>query len=178
LSRKRIGILLFVLALSPFIGLAGWVFLNFGPNIGLPFGYYAELNFALADLRRPGVAIVKIHLHRDISLEDFTIDTTVGARWSVWVCAYDGGADYRTARVVHLIVKEPGSEEVVESRRIELAEPVAASGLTGVALRTPGDLVQYLERVMESRAAFPLVSGEEWSNAAVLVTVRPLQALP
>lgn len=50
------------------------VFTGVGPNLGLPFGYYGKLNQVVARIEtNPGVEIVQTLLHRDVTLEDFSI---------------------------------------------------------------------------------------------------------
>lgn len=45
-----------------------------GPNLGLPFGYFGKFNRITAEIEsRPGVEIVDVALHRDLTLEDFWI---------------------------------------------------------------------------------------------------------
>jgi len=48
--------------------------LGFGPNLGLPFGYYGRFNRVLARVEaRPDVEVIQTTLHRDLALEDFYI---------------------------------------------------------------------------------------------------------
>ena len=55
------------------------VFTGVGPNLGLPFGYYGKLNQVVARIEaNPGVEIVETLLHRDLTLEDFSITVRRG----------------------------------------------------------------------------------------------------
>ena len=48
--------------------------IGFAPNLGLPFGYYAKLNLVLDRIEAdPELEVIKITLHRDMTLEDFYI---------------------------------------------------------------------------------------------------------
>lgn len=48
--------------------------IGFGPNLGLPFGYYGKFNRVLSHVEaNPDLEVVQTTLHRDLSLEDFYI---------------------------------------------------------------------------------------------------------
>ena len=48
--------------------------IGFGPNLGLPFGYYGQFNRVLAHVEaNPELEIIRTTLHRDMALEDFYI---------------------------------------------------------------------------------------------------------
>jgi hypothetical protein len=49
-----------------------------GPNLGLPFGYYGELNRTKSRVRAiDGVRIVNVRANYDLSIEEFSIDVIV-----------------------------------------------------------------------------------------------------
>jgi hypothetical protein len=55
------------------------LFLGFGPNFGLHFGYYGKLNRVLAVIQEmPDVDVVHVGLHEDATLEDFQIVVIAG----------------------------------------------------------------------------------------------------
>ena len=48
--------------------------IGFGPNLGLPFGYYGKFNRVLARVEaNPELEVIRTTLHRDTALEDFYI---------------------------------------------------------------------------------------------------------
>ena len=48
--------------------------IGFGPNLGLPFGYYGKFNRVLAGVEAdPELEVIRTTLHRDMALEDFYI---------------------------------------------------------------------------------------------------------
>ena len=48
--------------------------IGYGPNVGLPFGYYGRLNRVLARIEaNPELEVRRVDLHRDVTLEDFYI---------------------------------------------------------------------------------------------------------
>lgn len=48
--------------------------IGFGPNLGLPFGYYGKFNRVLGQIEgNPELEVIRTTLHRDMELEDFYI---------------------------------------------------------------------------------------------------------
>jgi len=48
------------------------------PNYGLPIGYYGKQNRVLAKLRAcPGIEILQVRTHSDLSLEDFSVTVSL-----------------------------------------------------------------------------------------------------
>ena len=48
--------------------------IGFGPNLGLPFGYYGKFNQVLGQIEgNPELEVIRTTLHQDITLEDFYI---------------------------------------------------------------------------------------------------------
>ena len=48
--------------------------IGFGPNLGLPFGYYGKFNRVLGQVEgNPEFEVIRTTLHRDMALEDFYI---------------------------------------------------------------------------------------------------------
>ena len=46
--------------------------IGFGPNLGLPFGYYGQFNRVLAHIEADTeLEVIRTTLHRDTALEDF-----------------------------------------------------------------------------------------------------------
>ena len=78
--RSRVTLLLASCAFVAGAVLLGvCVFTGVGPNLGLPFGYYGKLNQVVARIEaNPGVEIVQTLLHRDLTLEDFSITVRRG----------------------------------------------------------------------------------------------------
>ncbi len=64
---------LLVLTLSGMI-LLSLDLVGFGPNLGLPVGYYGRFNRVLARIQAsPDIEVIGTTLHRDVALEDFYI---------------------------------------------------------------------------------------------------------
>lgn len=78
--RSRLTLLLASCAVVTGAVLLGvCVFTPLGPNLGLPFGYYGKLNQVVARIEaNPGVEIVETLLHKDLTLEDFSITVRRG----------------------------------------------------------------------------------------------------
>ncbi len=77
--RSRLTLLLASGAVVTGAFLFGLSWTCFGPNLGLPFGYYGKLNQVVARIEaNPGVEIVETLLHRDLTLEDFSITVRRG----------------------------------------------------------------------------------------------------
>lgn len=54
--------------------LGGLSAIGFGPNLGLPFGYYGKFNQVLGQIEgNPELEVIRTTLHRDMELEDFYI---------------------------------------------------------------------------------------------------------
>ena len=50
----------------------------FGPNLGMPFGYYGKLNRIVSALDAlPRVDVIDVRMNHDISLEDFSVDVLI-----------------------------------------------------------------------------------------------------
>ena len=77
--RSRLTLLLVSCAVVTVAVLFGLSWTCFGPNLGLPFGYYGKLNQVVARIEaNPGVEIVETTLHKDLNLEDFWITVRRG----------------------------------------------------------------------------------------------------
>ena len=64
---------LFITTALAFLSLTG-----FGPNLGMPFGYYGKLNRVVSALDAlPSVDVVDVRMNRDVSLEDFSVDVLI-----------------------------------------------------------------------------------------------------
>lgn len=50
----------------------------FGPNLGMPFGYYGKLNRVVSALDALlNVDVVDVRMNRDVSLEEFSVDVLI-----------------------------------------------------------------------------------------------------
>lgn len=75
LQRKTVVTFL-LLAVAIFMVVS--IFTPFGPNFGLPIGYYRKLNRIRSRVDKlPGVTVVGVRVNYDITLEDFSIDVLV-----------------------------------------------------------------------------------------------------
>lgn len=130
--------------LTPF-ALTGLIFAWFAfPNIGLHFGYYGELNRALAALRaRPNVTVTDYGANYDITLEDYSIDVRVSNRWIVRLDVPDE-TDFSRARCV----------VVYSMNGVSLGSAGQPSGWSGLAfsLGPGGDLEAILGKAPTSVA--------------------------
>lgn len=72
-TKLRLGLATLVASLAILI-LVALSAIGFGPNLGLPFGYYGQFNRVLARVEaNPELEIIRTTLHRDLALEDFYI---------------------------------------------------------------------------------------------------------
>jgi len=75
LQRKTV-VRLSLLAIAIFM--VALPFTGFGPNLGLPVGYYGKLNRIKSRVDKlPGVTVVGVRWNHDITLEEFSIDVLV-----------------------------------------------------------------------------------------------------
>ncbi len=75
LHRKTVVTLL-LLAVAIFM--VALLFTPFGPNLGLPVGYYGKLNRIKSRVDKlPGVTVVGVRANYDITLEEFSVDVLV-----------------------------------------------------------------------------------------------------
>ena len=75
LQRKTV-VRLSLLAIAIFMVVS--IFTPFGPNFGLPVGYYGKLNRIKSRVDKlPGVKVVGVRGNYDITLEEFSIDVLV-----------------------------------------------------------------------------------------------------
>jgi hypothetical protein len=57
--------------------------LGLHPNVGLPFGYYGELNRVMSRLRRiPNVEVLWVGVNYDVTVEEITIDMRIDGEYS------------------------------------------------------------------------------------------------
>lgn len=72
--RSKLALLAATLGVIFGVGLVTVDALGFGPNLGLPFGYYARFNSIVDRIEQRGdVEILATTLHKDVTLEDFYI---------------------------------------------------------------------------------------------------------
>jgi len=68
----------------------------FGPNLGLPFGYYGELNRTTAQIEAiDGVTITDLHVNYDVSVEEFTADVLVDGTFRTTIYIPDASLSER-----------------------------------------------------------------------------------
>lgn len=74
-EKRRIGLGLAALATALLVlSFLAVDFLGIGPNLGVPFGYYGRFNRILSRVEAvPGLEVTQVLLHRDMTLEDFSI---------------------------------------------------------------------------------------------------------
>lgn len=66
LGLTSVALVVLLLVAADFMGVA--------PNLGLRFGYYGRLNRVLARVEsNPQLEVLRVDLHRDMTLEDFYI---------------------------------------------------------------------------------------------------------
>ena len=67
--------------------------IGFGPNLGLPFGYYGRFNRILARIEaNPDLEVRRVDLHRDSTLEDFYITVRTPTDGEV-LLRFEGASD-------------------------------------------------------------------------------------
>jgi len=88
-SRPRLKLRRFA-ALALLLVVAAFLLLSLSPlsanlpNVGLPFGYYGNLNKAEAQLRRcSNVEVLRVRGNYDVTLEDFTFDLRIDGKYVV-----------------------------------------------------------------------------------------------
>jgi len=155
--RKFIWVI--VVAVVSLVGVGG-SYVGFLPNLGVPFGYYGDLNRTAAKLKRiQNVQIKGVRCNLDLTLEDFTFDLQVADEFDVslffhespnltWEL-FDSSDRLVVARRVRV------TENTVNDYRwvFDLGPGSQLEGLVGAQIRGGSDaLVKYgrIRQVLES----------------------------
>ncbi len=126
-------------------------------NVGLPFGYYAELNKVRARLRAlPNVTIRGVRENHDITLEDFTVDITVDDRYDVSLYFSEPPSPswelFDEADALFISYQETGSgdarQETRHRWRFPLGPDDALEAELGCRMRDADDVLTNLSHIM------------------------------